>query len=129
MQLKLHMTMPGRRQHDRARKQPSELDSQAGGRGDVLLCLEAAGEPAIDVRNHHAGVEINPLNRAIVDQDGKGVFRARASVAVDAANSELASVWFDEGSVDANAGRGVKVGLLEIIVSAGHVELRRDRVF
>jgi hypothetical protein len=65
-------------------QQRSKPDSEAGGRGDVLLRLEAVGEAAIDVRNHHARVKIDPFDRAIVNQKGDGVFRARASVAVDA---------------------------------------------
>ena len=75
----------------------SELDTQACGWRDVLLRLEAAGKAAIDVRNHQASVEIDALDRAIVDQDGNGVLRAGAFIAAAAREAEFTPVRVDEG--------------------------------
>src|ERR1700733_16228158 len=87
----------------------SELNAQAGGRGDVLLRLEAVGKAAIDVRNHYTRVEIDALDRPPVDKGGERVLRARAPVAVDARNGELAAIRVDEGGVGADASCRIEI--------------------
>ena len=72
----------------RGRSLRSELDAQARCWGDVLGRQEAVREAAIDVREHHAGVEVDALDRPIIDHSGNGVLRAGASAVVDADNVE-----------------------------------------
>jgi hypothetical protein len=76
-------------------RDPSELDAQACGRGDILGRLEAVREPAVDIRNHQAGVEVDAPEGTIVDQSGKCVLCSGAFVAADAVDRELVAVGLD----------------------------------
>src|SRR6185437_940260 len=66
------------------RGDPSELDAQARGRSDVLGRLVAVGETGVDVRNHNAGVKVDPLDRPIVHHKGNGVLGSCAGAVVHA---------------------------------------------
>src|SRR5208283_3205335 len=107
----------------------SELDAHAGCRRDVLGRRKAVGETAVNVGDHQASVEVDPLERPIVDERRKEVFRAGAGPVAGACNGDFIAVWLDKSGEGAGAGSGVVVGLLEVIKGAGHVELRRDRIF
>ena len=72
-----------------ATKQRSELDAEAGRRVDRLRNLVAARQAAIHVRNHDAGVEVEPLDRPIVDQRGNEVGLAGAFAVTNGGKVEL----------------------------------------
>jgi hypothetical protein len=92
----------------------SELDAQARGRVDRLGHLVAVRKAAIDVRDHHAGVEVDALDRPTIDQERNEVGLAGALAAVEACNGETVSVWLEVGGVGGDASRGEVVGLLRI---------------
>src|SRR5208337_968609 len=107
----------------------SELDANAGRRVDRLEYLVAVGEAAIDVRDHHAGIEVDALDWPIIEHGGNEVRLAGALAAALGCDSEFISVWFRVGGVDGGAGRGVVVGLLEVVIGGADVELGGDRIF
>src|SRR5271170_6816252 len=72
--------------------QNSELDAQASGRADVLGRLIPVREAAIHVRDLDAGIEVDALDWAIVNQEGNEVGRARARATVDARNNQTVPV-------------------------------------
>src|SRR5271165_5620009 len=107
----------------------SELDAHAGCRRDVLGRRKAVGETAVNVGDHQARVEVDALDRPIVDERGEEVFRAGAAAAVDASNGDFVTVWCDSCEEGAFARSGAIIGLIEVVKSAGYVELRGDGVF
>ncbi len=94
----------------------SKLDAQSGRRVDGLDLLVALREAGIHIRHHHARIEIDALDRPIINQEGNEVRLAGAFAAADM--NAGASAW-----------RSVVVVLVQVIKRADHVELGIDRVF
>ncbi len=60
-----------------------ELDSHANGRVDVLRRQIAVGDAAVDVGQRDAGIEVDPFERSVVDQEGQRIVGAGAGRAAD----------------------------------------------
>src|SRR5574337_1785381 len=102
-----------------------ELDPQPDGRVDVLRLLVAAGHAAINVRQRDAGVEIDPLQWAIVDHEGDRVEGARAGAAArvnarpGAGGAQSHAVLYG----------GIVIVLFGIVERADDIEVRPHGVF
>ena len=95
-----------------------ELDPNADRRVDVLGRQIAIGQAAVDVRQRHARIEVDSLERPVVDQERQRVIGAGAGGAADV----------DAGS-GADGGGGKEIVLLDIVERAHHIEPIVDRVF
>ncbi len=58
-----------------------ETDAQSDSRIEVLGFEVAAREAAVDIRDHHAAVQVDSLERLIIDQKGYGGLGVGAFVA------------------------------------------------
>src|SRR5271166_5210908 len=94
----------------------SELDAQAHRRIDVLGLQESAREAAIDVRQRNAGVQIDALDRPIVDHERERIESSGAGGAAD----------MDAGAC---AGGGGEIVLLSVVDRAHQVDLVVHRIF
>ena len=125
---------------DRPAARRSELDAHAGGRVDRLGLPEAVRQTGVNIRFHHAGVDIDALDGPPIDQkEMKSVEPAHLPLLI-AANGECLPVGLGSGGGGDRAGRGggdfsfraggeIIVVLVQVIEGADQVELGVDCIF
>src|SRR5271165_1888991 len=96
----------------------SEADAQADGRVDVLRVEVAIRETAPHIRDHHAAIAIDSLDRLVVDHERSGADAAGALAAADV----------DAGARAGAACRGQIVILSSIVDARREIEIAPHRI-